>query len=155
MQPAARPKDPLPLPRMEDDMSSSASPRRHWTPSLLALLCLCLAGCPDPPSPAVAVEGNYAFHDLGAVPPESAHQVVFVIDNPTDRAVTIQRIGSDCPCTSAVAPPSQLSAGTATNITVRVVSPKAAVAFRTQLILETDDPQRPIIRLEVRSQPNR
>ena len=133
-------------------MSSSALPRRYRTLPFLGLLCLCLAGCPDPPRPAVAVEGNYAFHDLGPVPPESAHQVVFAIHNPTDRAVTIQRIGSDCPCTSAVAPPSQLPAATVTNITVRVVSPKANVSFRTQLILETDDPQRPLIRLEVRSQ---
>ena len=141
-------------------MSLSASLRRYRTFPFLAPLCLCLAGCPDPVEPirpvvaAVAVEGNYAFHDLGPVPPESAHQVVFAVDNPTDRAVTIH-ISSDCPCTSAVEAPSQLPPGTATDITMQVVSPKASVSFRTQLILMTDDPQRPIIRLEVRSQPDR
>ena len=126
-------------------------PRLRWTTAMvLSLLAVSMTGCPPTEPAMVTVDGAEGLVDLGDVAVRSAHLVVFRVTNPSDRTVAIRAVRSDCDCAEAVDPPQQLPPRSTTDVHVRFQAPGVALSYQTEVILETDDADRPFIRLKVK-----
>ena len=126
--------------------------------------CLTLAGCrgcsPSPPSQGPATVdplvvnvggGKEAIRDLGPVAPGSRHVVVFVVDNPTDQPLVLRSVRGDCECISADNPPDRIAPQGSVRISAVYVPPKNEPEYESRLIIATDNPNRKVISLRVKS----
>jgi hypothetical protein len=112
-----------------------------------------LSGCrPESVSPpVVSVTGSEAVCNLGDVAPGSEHAVVFSIENPRDTAVQILKIRTDCACTTLVEQPKQIDPRGSARVTLRFQAPPTLMAYESRLLVQTDDPQRKLIWLVIKS----
>ena len=122
---------------------------------LLSLLAVSMTGCPPAETAKVVVTGAEGLMDLGEVPLRSVHVVTFAVDNPTNRSLAITSARSDCECIEAVDPPHHLPPNATTDVHVRFRAPSVALSYETEVILVTDRPDRPFIRLKVKCVTNR
>ena len=154
-------------------MTSNLVDRLHFgNVAALMLAALMLAGCdsrqggakggpvdgggavsPSEPTaaPAVRVAGSEATIDLGTVAADSVHELTYVVENPSDQPLRFRTIRGDCECISAIDPPGEVPARSSAVIKARYVVPSTVPEYVSALLAMTDNPQRKVIYLKVRS----
>ncbi len=144
---------------------------RSASGGVVFLACLALAGCrgctspgpgggqatqPDSANPpVVTVSGTDGICDLGQVEPKSRHKVVFIVTNPADRAIRFKTVRPDCECISTQDRPEGVEPGGSVKITADYTAPAGNVNYEARLIIPTDNPDRRMISLRVKSGPRR
>jgi predicted secreted protein len=97
--------------------------------------------------------GKEAIRDLGVVALGSRHVVVFVVDNPTDQPLVFKSVRGDCECITPENPPAKIEANGSARVTAVYVAPKTPMVYESRLLIATDNPNRHVISLRVRSSP--
>jgi hypothetical protein len=97
----------------------------------------------------VQVTGEQAEFDFGDARPGSAHRVIFIIHNDSDKPLKFTKIRGDCSCIVAAEAPQSIAPGQTAPVVAVFDAPDVNAAYGSELIILTDDPLRKIIRLRV------
>jgi hypothetical protein len=103
-------------------------------------------------SPPVAVaSGTDALIDVGKVRAGTQHDVTFIIENPSDKPLRIRAIRGDCECIHTKDAPTEIPAHGSVEVHGTYEVPDTVTDYVAALIVLTEDPQRKMIALKVKS----
>lgn len=105
-------------------------------------------GWPTEPAPG-RKEPSY---DLGFVDPKSLHRVDFRLHNPSGKPLHIRKVRSECKCMVVTAAPSEIAPGESGTVRMIFDAPDDSTRYAKRLILQTDRPGDPLIKLMVNAQ---
>jgi len=109
----------------------------------LTFLPLVLMGRPNPPviteHPFIAQEEPKMEHDFDYVEPLSVHRFAFEIVNPTDRALRILSVETECDCLIAPKPPEFVQANDKQVLPMEFHVPRERQFYTKKITVTTDD----------------
>jgi hypothetical protein len=89
--------------------------------------------------------------DLGFVKPGSRHEVVYRLQVPDSKGMTVKRIRSGCECMTLGSKPETIASGKATDVRVVFVAPGKATAYDESIFIQTDSKTAPLITLTLKA----
>jgi|WetSurMetagenome_2_1015567.scaffolds.fasta_scaffold09763_2 hypothetical protein len=97
------------------------------------------------------VEATGNEYHFGYVEPKSLHKVRLAVANPSDAAMSIRRVRSECACMTASAPEQAVAADQPVVVRVTLDAPEKPIAYDQRVILQTDNPKCPTIAVRIKA----
>ncbi|MEZ6196282.1 MAG: DUF1573 domain-containing protein [Planctomycetota bacterium] len=120
-------------------------------PLVSTLLALLLAGLAAAQTPKIVIEGE-ARWDFGRLEQGEKREMTFVIRNPGDAELVIDKIGVTCGCVSVKETQARVPAGGRYEVVASLDSTRVAGVIAKEIFLTSNAPGRPRISIEVKGE---
>ena len=99
---------------------------------------------------AIAISATTWAADLGIAPQGKAVTVLFRIGSPNHRLLQVRGLSTSCGCTSVPDPPQIIPAEGTVDMVLKYEVPDRAVSFESNVLITTDSPYLPPLKLAVK-----
>ena len=90
-------------------------------------------------------------YDFGFVKPRAVRKVLLAVPNASEAAVRVTQVRSECACMAAVTSEAPTPPGETLRVRVVLRAPKKRQQYDKRILLQTDDPARPLVPIRIRA----